>query len=321
VIHIVQQFTNAFGGTEIHALNLYDVLRRHGDVRLWSEFDPDPRLMQGHPIELIRPKRLAFPKTGTMVFCGACWYVGPWLEYTAPRRIIVLHNYPHDSYKTWLQRARRPWMPRIEWLFASEQMKAQTDLEGIVEPSPIDLQRFRPADRPGPVPGQPFTVGRLSRDVPEKFHEDDPALYTQLAEAGVRVRIMGGLGLRDRLPAHPLIELWPAGAQPPEVFLQGLDAFIYRTRSDWFEAFGRVVLEAMACGLPVVADQRGGYAEQVRPGDNGFLTNGNEEALRDVLLLRADSDFRRRVGAAARATAQTLYGEGLPREMIDFYLR
>ncbi len=317
MIHIVQQFTNAFGGTEIHALNLYDVLRRHAPVRLWSEFDPDPRLRAGRQIDLIRPKRLAFPKTGTMVFCGACWYVGPWLEYTAPRRIIVLHNYPHDSYKAWFQRARRPWMPPIEWLFASEQMKAQTELKGIVEPSPVDLQRFRP----GAGPGQPFTVGRLSRDVPEKFHEDDPALYLRLAEAGVRVRIMGGLGLRTRLPAHPLIELWPEGAQPPEVFLQGLDAFIYRTRSDWFEAFGRVVLEAMACGLPVVVDRCGGYAEHIQRGDNGFLTHNNDEALSDMLRLRDDPALRQRIGAAARATAQALYGEGLPREMIEFYLR
>jgi glycosyltransferase involved in cell wall biosynthesis len=319
VIHIVQQFTNAFGGTEIHALNLHDVLRRHTPVRLWSEFDPDPRLTRDRRIELIRPKRLAFPKTGTMVFCGACWYVGPWLEYTAPRRIIVLHNYPHDSYKTWFQRARRPWMPPIEWLFASEQMKAQTDLQGIVEPSPVDLQRFEPGA--GPAPGQPFTVGRLSRDVPEKFHEDDPALYIRLAEAGVRVRIMGGLGLRARLPDHPLIELWPEGAQPPEVFLQGLDAFIYRTRSDWFEAFGRVVLEAMACGLPVVVDRRGGYAEHVRTGVNGFLTDGNDTALRHVLELRDETILRERIGSAARSTTQALYGEGLPREMIDFYLR
>jgi glycosyltransferase involved in cell wall biosynthesis len=319
VIHIVQQFTNAFGGTEIHAINLHDVLSRHTDVRMWSEFDPDPRLLNGRRIDLIRPKRMAFPKTGTMVFCGACWYVGPWLEFTAPRRIIVLHNYPHDSYKTWLQRARRPWMPTIEWLFASEQMKAQTDLQGLVGPSPVNLQLFKPLQ--GERPEQPFTVGRLSRDVPEKFHEEDPALYLRLAEAGVRVRIMGGLGLRERLPTHPLIELWPEGAQPPEAFLQGLDAFIYRTRSDWFEAFGRVVLEAMACGLPVVCDQRGGYAEWIRCGDNGFLTTNNDEALRDVLRLQNDKPLRQRIGATALATAQELYGNGLPREMIDFYLR
>jgi glycosyltransferase involved in cell wall biosynthesis len=132
---------------------------------------------------------------------------------------------------------------------------------------------------------------------------------------------MGGLGLRQRLPEHPLIELWPEGALAPEAFLQGLDAFIYRTRSDWFEAFGRVVLEAMACGLPVVGDRRGGYAEHIRSGDNGFLTTGNDEALREVLRLRDDQPLRQRIGASARASAQALYSEGLPREMIDFYLR
>ena len=175
MIHIIQQFTNLYGGTEIHALNIYRILRHHAPVRLWSEFEPDPRLAADWPIELIRPKRLNFPKTGTLVFAGACWYVGPWLEFCVPRRIIVLHNYLHDSYKDWFGRARSPWLPKIEWMFASEQIRQSTGLEGIVEPSPVDLECFKPAE--GVHLQKQFTVGRLSRDVPEKFHEDDGALF------------------------------------------------------------------------------------------------------------------------------------------------
>ena len=319
MIHIIQQFTNPLGGTEARALALYDVLRRHTSVRLWSEFDPDPELLAKWPIRLIRAKKLSFPKSGTFVFCGACWYVGRWLECTFPKRIIVLHNYPHDSYKDWFGRANSPWLPEIEWLFASRQMQQTTSLEGLIEPSPIDLKRFKPAKKKNSHNG--FTVGRLSRDVLVKHHKDDADLYRRLANAGVQVRIMGGTVLKDELPGHPLIELLPAGAEPPEQFLRSLDCFLYRTRSDWFEAFGRVVLEAMSCGLPVVCGARGGYTEQIKQGSSGFLFNDNDQAIEYVQRLRSDSELRASVGDEARRAAVTLYGEGLPRELIDFYLR
>jgi len=318
VIHIIQQFTNAFGGTEMHAYTLYKLLERKTAVRLWSEFDPDPRLSDW-PIDLIRPKRLAFPKTGTFIFVGACWYVGPWLDYAFPRRIIVLHNYSHDSYKSWFKRASRPWHPKIEWGFVSDLIRLETALKGIVVTSPIDLNRFKPVehcDRAGS-----FTVGRLSRDVPEKFHEDDCALFVSLASAGVRIRIMGGTVLRDRLPAHPLIELLPEGAEQPEKFLNSLDCFLFRTRSDLFEASGRVVHEAMACGLPVVCGSRGGYTEQIRQGKNGFVFDSNQQAVDSIERLRQDALLRQSISREARQTAIKLYGDGLPPEVIKFYLR
>jgi glycosyltransferase involved in cell wall biosynthesis len=45
----------------------------------------------------------------------------------------------------------------------------------------------------------------------------------------------------------------------------------------WFDAFPLVVLEAMACGTPVVAYAEGGLVEQIEPGVNGFLCRSQNE--------------------------------------------
>jgi glycosyltransferase involved in cell wall biosynthesis len=42
----------------------------------------------------------------------------------------------------------------------------------------------------------------------------------------------------------------------------------------WFDAFPMIVLEAMACGTPVIAYDSGGLAEQIEHGVNGFLCEG-----------------------------------------------
>ena len=79
-----------------------------------------------------------------------------------------------------------------------------------------------------------------------------------------------------------------------------------------FEAFGRVVLEAMLCGIPVVAEARGGYANYVRHGENGFLFDDPRDAALQLDALKADPALRQRIGAAAHATAERLFRDDLP---------
>ncbi len=69
------------------------------------------------------------------------------------------------------------------------------------------------------------------------------------------------------------------------------------------ESFGLAALEAMRCGIPVVATEVGGLPELVRHGETGLLVPAEDDhAMADALLsLLRDSELRRRLGEAARA--------------------
>jgi D-inositol-3-phosphate glycosyltransferase len=66
----------------------------------------------------------------------------------------------------------------------------------------------------------------------------------------------------------------------------------------YYESFGMVALEAMACGSPVIASRVGGLVTTVRDGVTGFLVpDGDVAALAErVASLLADPDLRWRVG-------------------------
>src|ERR1700687_30739 len=72
------------------------------------------------------------------------------------------------------------------------------------------------------------------------------------------------------------------------------------------EPFGRVILEGMLLGKPVVATAAGGVPELIRDGETGFLTPpGSPHDLAERLIpLLQDAGVRRRVGGQARAWAQ-----------------
>jgi glycosyltransferase involved in cell wall biosynthesis len=72
--------------------------------------------------------------------------------------------------------------------------------------------------------------------------------------------------------------------------------------SSWFESFGLAVIEAMACGIPVVSTNRGGPAETVIDGETGFLTPpGRDDLIADLTLqLLTDAHLRREMGEAGR---------------------
>ena len=78
-----------------------------------------------------------------------------------------------------------------------------------------------------------------------------------------------------------------------------------------FEGLPMSVIEAMLCGLPVVATDIRGPREQVVPGETGLLVPPGDvprlaEALRRLVV---DAALRRRMGDAGRARAVSLYDE------------
>ena len=103
-----------------------------------------------------------------------------------------------------------------------------------------------------------------------------------------------------------------------EPFLQGADCFV--CPSLWAEAAGLVNLEAMACGLPVVASRIGGIPELVRDEETGLLfTPGDHDELAQRLLgLLQDEQFRGVLGQRARSSTLERFSI---QSQIDAYLR
>jgi len=72
---------------------------------------------------------------------------------------------------------------------------------------------------------------------------------------------------------------------------------------DWPEPFGLVMIEAMACGTPVIATRRGSVPEIIEDGVTGFVVDNEEEALAAIGRLgtidrsRVRKEFERRFSA------------------------
>ena len=128
-------------------------------------------------MRLIRPWLGQFPIGGTFVFVGVYFRIGHWYKAALPRRTILIYNtLQPDRLEKALQRLRAWHRAPVEIVYTSRLLRALSDRPGIVIESPIDLARFIPTRRPLQ---DRFRVGRLSRDIASKHHEDDPALSTR----------------------------------------------------------------------------------------------------------------------------------------------
>jgi glycosyltransferase involved in cell wall biosynthesis len=296
---------------------MWRLLSPHCDAQLWSEYEPSAALAGDVPIRRISLLGFNIPFGGTLVFVGVYFRIGYWVSIARPERVVVIYNTDQpDRLAKNLKRiaysGRQPEVVATSHALGRRLEKPMPLLE-----SPVDLYPFLGAYRP---PRTLFTVGRMSRDLRTKHHDEDVDLYRHLAGLGIRVRIMGGTCLADRLAGTPNIELLPSGAEDPASFLQSLDCFVYRTNAGWFEGFGRVVFEAMASGLPVVASTRGGYADYLAGGRDSFLFDTTAQAAQLIVRLRHDPKLRREVGAAARQSACRIVGDALHARTRRFIL-
>jgi len=138
----------------------------------------------------------------------------------------------------------------------------------------FDLGSYQLCAEPDPL------LGWAGRIAPEKGLEDAAAAAAQL---GLPLAVWG----RQEDPAYAAaVEASvPAGTLQWRGFLPTaqLQAELGRCRAllntpKWNEAYGNVLVEAMACGVPVVAYRRGGPGELVQSGVNGVLVEPDDIA-------------------------------------------
>lgn len=124
--------------------------------------------------------------------------------------------------------------------------------------------------------------------------------------------------LCNELDLQPFV-MWLGERSDIPLLLRSFDIFV---QSSIFEGMSNTILEAMACGLPIVATDTGGNPELIEDGHNGRLVHvGDVEKLTETLsLLLADESLRRRYGSNSRLLAENRFDLALmARRYSDLY--
>lgn len=185
-----------------------------------------------------------------------------------------------------------------------------------VVPFGVDMERFMPA----PAMPEGLVIGTVKTLAPKYGIDLLLRAFALLREGQpgwpARLRIVGGGPEADALQrlAKELgiaaqvdfVGPVPHDRVPDELRRMHAYAALSRTHS---ESFGVAVIEASACGLPVVVADVGGLPEVVEQGATGFVVPPEDaRAAADALVrLSAAPDLRERMGAAGRARVQRLY--------------
>jgi glycosyltransferase involved in cell wall biosynthesis/predicted metal-dependent phosphoesterase TrpH len=176
-------------------------------------------------------------------------------------------------------------------------------------PRGLDTELFHPArrelaffERFGACNGEVrlLYVGRISR---EKDLDLLAAAYRRLRDDGLPIQLfIVGHGPYSEAFAKSLPEAFFTGyltGNELATAYASADVFVFPSTTD---TFGNVILEAQACGLPVVVSDSGGPKELVEDKANGLITRSHdvEDFTRAIRALVTDSALRERMGESAR---------------------
>ena len=190
----------------------------------------------------------------------------------------------------------------------------------------VDTQVFVP-DPSRTYDRAAFTVGYLGRLVPEKGIDTLIQAIERVARP-VRLLIIGDGPQRAALEAQATLlgdRVQFLGSVPPNQVtrrMTELDALVLpsRTTHVWKEQFGRVLIEAMACKVPVIGSDSGAIPEVI--GEAGLIfPEGNADALADRLRrMIASPELRVELARRGLARVQAHYTqERIAQQTLEFY--
>ena len=202
----------------------------------------------------------------------------------------------------------------------------------------VDMERFRPredAARDGVLPPgfanqDSLLIGTVGRLEAVKDQITLVRAFTEIcrhnaSDTRLRLILVGEGTLRGEIEALLTREgirdrVWLAGSRDDvPALLAALDVFVLPSLA---EGISNTLLEAMACGLPVVATRVGGNAELVSEGETGLLVpRADPQAMAAALQRYIDNaDLRSTHGLAARARAEAQFSiSGMVQRYLEVY--
>ena len=280
-----------YGGTErVVSLLTEELVRRGHDVTLFASGDSvtsarlvavteralrlDITSRELLAAETIRQLDLVFANAGDfdLIHCHVDYLAYPFCRLVSTPTLHTVHGRLDLPYLEPVYRQFRH-VPLVSISDAQRKPLAHLHLTwaGTVHHG-LAPERFRFSPEPGDY------LAFLGRLAPEK----QPDVAIEIARrAGVPLRIAAKIDAADReyfervvapLLDDPLVEfIGEIGDADKSAFLGGARALLFPI--DWPEPFGLVMIEAMACGTPVIARPCGSVPEVLRPGVTGFIAD------------------------------------------------
>jgi glycosyltransferase involved in cell wall biosynthesis len=188
-----------------------------------------------------------------------------------------------------------------------------SDRAVLIRGSGVDMGLFRPSEEPS----EPPVVVLPARLVWEKGVGEfvEAARHIHAAGKAARFVLVGDLTIRNRarVPrerleawmAEGVVEWWGYRADMPAVYAE---SHIVCLPTFYREGVPKVLIEAAACGRPIVATDTPGCREIVRHGENGLLVPPRSAAALAEALLPLLGDSPRRVAMGQRGRAIAVAG-------------
>jgi len=164
-------------------------------------------------------------------------------------------------------------------------------------------------------PEDRFRFCRISREDLGKFHPSQLWIYETMVAPVLKEGTVLGVDerVRAKLTAGGMdvpewIRLIPAGAEPVAQVYERSHALIQMADPSLTENLPRVGFEAMATGVALCVDDRGGWREQVVHGETGFLCKDQREFVYYGSRLAFEPEERQRMAANARDHIASRWG-------------